>query len=538
MNLFSPLLRLFGLGAISNNDEGYQTGTASGTSTDAGISVSDERALQVSSVWACVQYIVNSVCSLPLGLYEKTADGRQELKGHYLNDLLHTSPNALMKPRDFRKAMTTQMVMWSNAYAEIFWNEAGTRPLAIVPLRPGRMMPVLSKGELTYHYQVDSGGSTGVRIYSPKSIMHLKGFGTDGIVGLERSDYARKTVGISVSADVYASKQFANDGNTGGGFLMFDTFLTPEQREQARKLYGNMNETAFNKGRLTILEGGVKYENPAFNPDTLQMIQTRNMQVSEIARFYGVPEVLIGGGGATSAWPASFEQQLLSFLTFTLQDYLDEWESGIRYSLLVGRDRERYFADHDVTGFIKMDSTTKAELQSKWVQNGLKTRNEIRKLNNDPPMDGGDELTIQVNLAPIGEMPDQDEPVEMADSTVMELKHRIDQLERKPEKHEPQPIVMKLDIQPAAAPTVNVNADIQMPRQGKPIVKIEPPQITVEKQDAPIVNVSAPDVTVVNQVETPEVNITNNVEVPEGDKKVTFNRDRDGNITDATLEDG
>lgn len=398
MNLFSRALALFGLGGISNPDEGQQVGTSGGSSTDAGISVSDERAMKVSAVWACVQYITNSVCSLPINFYEKTADGREELGRHYLNDLFHDSPNALMKPRDFRKAMTLQLCMWSNAYAEIFWS--GNRPIGIVPLRPARMTPVLSGNELTYHYQTENG----IRVYSKRSILHLKGFGTDGIVGLERQSYARQTMGVSVSADVYASKQFANGGNTGAGYLTFDTFLTDEQRTQARTLYDGFHETAYEKGKSRILEGGSKWNETGLNPDTMQMIETRGFQVGEIARFYGVPEVLIGGGGKSSSWPASFEQQLLSFLTFTLQDYLDEWEAAIKSSLIIGPDKQRIFADHDVTGFIKMDSVAKAQLQSSWVQNGLKTRNEVRKINNDPPVDGADDLTVQVNLTPVDEL--------------------------------------------------------------------------------------------------------------------------------------
>ena len=398
MNLFSPILRLFGMGNMSSGDTGAQLG-AGRTTTDAGINVTDERAMQVSAVWACVQYITNSVCSLPIGFYRKTADGgRKELTDHYLNALFHVSPNSLMKPRDFRKAMTMQLCLWSNAYAEVTW--MGERPVAIVPLKPGRMTPFIgADGVLVYHYQM----AQGVRVYSQKSIMHMKGFGPDGIVGLERSTYAKNTLGLSVSADVYAAKQFAHGGRSGGGYLMFDDFLTDPQREQARELYSGMSETAYNKGRLWILEGGVKYETDALNPDTMQMLETRKMQLGEIARFFGVPEVMIGAGGSgAGAWPASFEQQLLSFLTFTLQDYIDEWESSIKDSLII--DKRRIFADHDAGGFIKMDSKAKAELQSKWVQNGIKTRNEIRAANNDPAIDGGDDLTAQVNLAPLDKL--------------------------------------------------------------------------------------------------------------------------------------
>ena len=407
MTLFSQILRLFGIGGLSNSDTGQQVGTVGSTSTDAGISVNDERALKVSAVWACVQYITNSVCSLPIGFYEQTEEGRNELTNHALNDLFHSSPNQWMKPRDFRKAMTLQLVLWSNAYAEIVWN--GDRPVALLPLRPGRMTPFISKdGLLTYHYTIEAG----VKIYDKRSILHLKGFGSDGIVGFERVDFARQTLGLSVSADVYAAKQFANGGRSGGGYLMFDQFLNTDQREQARALYSDLSETAYNTGKLWLLEGGVKYESDTLNPDVMQMLGTRGMQLGEIARFFGVPEVLIGAGGNTSAWPASFEQQLLSFLTFTLQDYLDEWESAIKDSLLTKAEKRKVFADHDVTGFIKMDSTAKANIQATWVQNGLKTRNEIRKINNDPPKDGGDDLTVQVNLTPADQLASATAPKE------------------------------------------------------------------------------------------------------------------------------
>lgn len=398
LNLFSTLIGQFtNVGGLSGPDSGSQNTSPRKRSTDASINVSDERAMQLSAVWACTQLIVNSVCSLPLKFYRSGDDGSTEVsRNHPLRMLFDGRPNRIMKPRDFRKAITTQQCLWANAYAEITFRDNG-EPISIYPLRPGRMTPVLLNGELTYHYQTPSG----LVVYAAKSIMHLKGLGSDGVVGFERNNYAREAYGLAVSADVYAAKQFAHSGRSGGGYLMFDTFLNRVQREQATELYGNISSTAYEKGKPWLLEGGVKYMPDDVEPDKMQMIETRKMQVSEISRFFGVPEVLIGGGSAVSAWPASFEQQLLSFMTFTLQDYIDEWEHAVKYSLI----RERgIYADHDVTGFIKMDSAAKVALHSSWVQNGIKTRNEIRKINGDLAIDGADDLTAQSNLTPLDKL--------------------------------------------------------------------------------------------------------------------------------------
>ncbi len=543
MNLFNSILNTFFKGGLSNQDNGKQTGGSQTLSTDAGISVSDDRAMQVSAVWACVQYITNSVCSLPIDFYKKSANGRKLITDHALNDLFHVSPNALMKPRDFRKAMTMQLCLWSNAYAEIFWS--GDRPVAIVPLRPGRMTPFLNDGVLTYHYNMEQG----VRVYSKRSILHLKGFGSDGIVGLERTNYARPTLGLSVSADTYASKQFANGGRSGGGYLMFDEFLTEKQRTNARNLYEGMSETAFNKGKLWILEGGVKYETDTLNPDTMQMLETRRMQLGEIARFFGVPEVLIGVSGATSSWPASFEQQLLSFLTFTLQDYIDEWETAIYDSLLSPRDKRKIIVDHDTSGFIKMDSTARAQLQSTWVQNGLKTRNEIRKINNDPAVNGADDLTAQVNLTPIDKL-GETQPVKTVEpdknnlqneflyNEVNYLKSKLDKINEKQLDHKiPDPVqpIVNVDVhekqsitnitfpdqpEPISIPSVNnIQVDVIVPKQEPP--KIEN-NIDVKVPEQPV-----PDVIVNNQIPKPDKCIP---------KKVSFNRNSRGDIVNAEVD--
>ncbi|RMG71920.1 MAG: phage portal protein [Chloroflexi bacterium] len=400
MKIYSPLLRLFGLGGLSNPDKGFQYSSTIGTATQSGINVSDEQALRVSAVWSCVHLIAQSVANLPLNVYELTPTGRRQItERDPLVDLLKLSPNRFMKPRDFRLHMTTQLALWNNAYAVIEWS--GERPVSITPLRPNRMVPYINDdNDIEYHYST----SGGVVVYSKKSILHLKGVGSDGIVGFDRLSFARESLGLAVSAEVFAAKQFANGGNGGGGFLMFDQFLTDKQRKAAHEMYSGMNETAYNANQLWILEGGVKYEPSKLPPDTMQMVETRKMQIGEIARFFGVPEVLLGTSSGASSWPASFEQQVLSFLTFTLQSYLDEWESALLDSLVPAGRKNRIVFDHDTTGFIRTDSQAKAAYLSTLVQNGLVSRNEGRRLLNLPEVPGGDELTVQVNMTELDKL--------------------------------------------------------------------------------------------------------------------------------------
>lgn len=397
--IWNTLSRLFNLPGLSNPDKGYQLGAWEKTSTEAGRTVTDEAALKISAVWACVQLIANSVAGMKLEVTRADKDGNQQaLKSrHYLTDLLHIRPNRYMKPRDFRLAMTVQMALWNNAYAEIV--RQGDRVVALMPLRPGRMTPFMTNdGSLVYHYQVESG----VKVYAQESILHLKGITADGVVGLERNNYSREALGLAASADVFAARQFANGGRP-GGVLMLDKILTSPQREQLRGVYQGMSEGAINANKLWVLEGGMQYQALDFTADQMQMISTRMHQLGEVARYFGVPDVLIGAGtNGSSAWPASFEQQVLSFLTFTLQAYTEEWEAAIKYALLP--PNTDLCIDHDTSALQKMDSTSLSNFLSRNVQNGLMTRNEARKLLKLPRVENGDELTVQTNLSPLDDL--------------------------------------------------------------------------------------------------------------------------------------
>jgi len=400
MSWWSVFSGVFRGGALQNPDQGTQmSGPLSGRS-DADVTVTDERAMMVSTVFACVRLLVQTGATLPLGFYTRTAEGREELeKNHYLCQLLKYKPNNLMTAKEFRQALWTQRVLWGNGYAKIKW--IGKRPVSVMPLKPEFMTVERGNEGLVYNYSTQDG----IRTYQQKDIFHLKGFSSDGIMGLSALGYARQSLGLSVSADRSAAKSINGKASA---VLELDGFPNAEQKADLRKMYGAGNKTSeyLSDGGLMIVPGGMKYRGVSMNPDDLQLLESRQFQVPEICRFFGVPAVMIdGNAGATAAWPASYEQQVLSFLTFTLKPYLEEWEDKVPASLLTGDDRQTIFAEHNVEGLLRTDSAGRAAFLSQMVQNGLMTRNEGRKKENLPPMEGADELTVQVNMTSLEDLP-------------------------------------------------------------------------------------------------------------------------------------
>jgi len=391
--------RIFGGGggAITNPETGPQVSGPTTNMTESGLVLNDERAMALSAVWSCVRLISETVGSLPVGVYERTPDGREQTDKHFLYRLFKEAPNDLMDPLAFREAMTLQLVLWGNAYAKIERDGKGV-PISLMPLRADRMTPTKEAGTVTYHYQK----SAGEHIFAKENIFHIKGMSVDGIVGMSPLGYSRHIMGVTASADMYASKSFST-GGVPRGVLTVDRILTADQREALRRIYEGINVRE--SSGTWVLEGGTQWVPTQIPPDDMQMLQSRQFQLAEVARIFRVPSFMINDAEKSTTWGSGIEQQNIGFLQYTIRPYLTRWESTVSHSLLSRTDRRNYFIAHNVEGLLRADSAGRSAFYSQAAQNGWLTRNEIRSLENLPPHEGGDELTVQVNLTPVNDLP-------------------------------------------------------------------------------------------------------------------------------------
>jgi HK97 family phage portal protein len=372
-----------------------------GGDTWAGKPVTPNTAMQVATVWACVRLVSQTCGTLPIGVYRKTKDGgREQDDDHALAEVLRGAPNADQTPAEFIEGMVACLLLYGNAFAEKTVTAGQVRALTI--LHP-ELMTVrrLESGALQYVYT----DATGRRTYSEDEIWHLKGFGLGGDLGLSPIAYARQTIGTAVATDEAAARTFAN-GMRPGGFFNYEGKmpLTPEQREQARKVLIEPYQGAENAGRIGILEAaaGFKWQDVMIPPRDAEMLGMRNLHIEEICRWYGVPPILVGHAPAgQTMWGSGVEQIMLGWLTLGLRPYLTRIEQSIRRSLIAPAERKTIYAEFNVEGLLRGDSAGRAKFFSTMVQNGLMTRNEGRRKENLPEMEGGNALTVQSNLLPI-----------------------------------------------------------------------------------------------------------------------------------------
>lgn len=384
--------RLTGRPRLDQGDKAYpfdQHQTPSGTS------VNSETALRLSAVWACVRLRSQTMATLPLHL--RSAD-RSPALDHPLYRVLHTQPNADMTASEYWEAKYASLDLWGNAYSRI--DREGRRIVALTPMDPERVIVGRqSSGRLEYEYKRNGRTET----FDESEVFHLKGFTLDGMIGLSTLQYIAEMAGNLMDANRAASHEFANNLKMGGFLKTGMATLTGEQRERLRAQLA-MFGLPENAGKWMVLEAGVEpatAQSIRMKPEDAQLLESRYFGIEEICRGFGVPPQLIGHTNKASSWASSLENTNMGFLTYTLRPALVRTEQAIAKSLLTPEERHIYRPKYSVEGLLRADSAGRSALHSTYVQNGIMTRNEVRALEDLPPIPGGDELTVQVNMTPI-----------------------------------------------------------------------------------------------------------------------------------------
>lgn len=360
--------------------------------------------LGISTVYACVRVLAESVASLPLILYRRLPNGGKERAlDHPLYPVFHDQANPDMTSFIWREVLMTHLTTWGDGFNDLTYDDFGR--LQLWPIRPDRMKVDYDRnGNKRFTYVSPAGQE---KVLDPAKVFHVKGLSANGLHGMSPIALHRKSLRLAESALTYGTN-FLENGARPATVLTHPGNLTDPA---IRRLAGQMDEMrgSRNSGKTIILEEGLTVTEVGVPPEDAQYIETRKFQRNVIAsEIFRIPPHKIGD--LEHATFTNIEHQSIEFVTDSLRSWLVRIEQEIKAQLLW--NEPDLFAEHLVDGLLRGDAKARSEALAVQRQNGAINGDEWREIENRNPIEDGSGKTfwMPVNYQPAavpGEEPPQ-----------------------------------------------------------------------------------------------------------------------------------
>lgn len=356
--------------------------------------ISEYKSMLLSTVYRCVDLISNSVASLPFEPYEVSCDGyRKKLHDHSIYHVLNYEPNERMTRFIFMKALVTSMILRGNGYAYIERDKLGN-VIKLDYLDSDRVSPIIDYTQNTIKYYVVSGYK--VPRVEPINMIHLINFTYDGITGVSTLKSARGCLSAAYNAEQTAAGFFTGGCNV-GGILKVQGMLNEIQKQQLKSSWQQAfsPETGQPNG-VAVLEGNMDFSPITVNPADAQLLESRQYNVIDICRFFGVNPTKVFD--LTKASYSTVEAENLQFLNDTLQPIIEKIEQEFQRKLFKPSEKAHTVVRFDTSSMLRTDKNSQASYYSTLFNMGAMSINEIRKALDLEPIEGGDTHYVQVNM--------------------------------------------------------------------------------------------------------------------------------------------
>src|SRR5262245_33248171 len=289
--------------------------------TTSGNQINAATSMKVTTVFACVRLLSETLAQLPLNVMREQSDGTNDVANDTpIGIVLRNRPNEWQTSFEWRQMMMGHVCLRGNAYSAIVAGPLGA-VTQLIPLHPDRMMiNRLENGRLIYKYTSQEGAT---ETYLQDQIFHLRGLSSDGVVGVSPIALCRNAVGLAQAQETHGASLFKNSARP-AAVIKHPGRLTEPAAAKLRERWERIHQGSENAGKTAVLEEGMTVETIGMTSTDAQFIESRNFQGSEIARIFGVPLHMLAD--LSRATMNNIEHLSIEFVKFTMGPWLRLWE--------------------------------------------------------------------------------------------------------------------------------------------------------------------------------------------------------------------
>jgi HK97 family phage portal protein len=348
------------------------------TETQSGATINGNTAYEIVAFFAAVSLISDTISTLPVDAF-KRIDG--ERSPYRPKPLWIEQPDVDTTRQAHYGAVVSSLLVYGNSYTRVFRDKRGD-VVNLVALDPTKMEIRRSAiGRKIFVYADEP------KPLTSDEVIHIIDLAVPGsLTGLSRVDKLKDALGVATALQSYAARFFSNGAST-NGIIEYPGELTAEEARDLRDGFDSRHRGLRKAHKTGVLSGGAKYVNTSVSNDQAQFLDSRRFAVEEVARAFNIPLHMLGIPDTASY--ASVEQNNLQFISHTLRPILEKLEWA--YSRILPNGA---FIKFNFSALLRGDLQSRYQAYSIATQAGFKSINEIKKLEDEPLVEGGDAFRV------------------------------------------------------------------------------------------------------------------------------------------------
>ncbi len=364
-----------------------------GGTSSSGVRVNEDNALTVPAIWDAVNFLSSTIAKLPIHVYSR-ADGSKARPE--IERMLNFAPSDYESSFEWRKYSFDQVFTHGRSYSIIERN-GGNQVINIIPVDPREMkvreIPDFSTARKVVQYIHEKSG----KAYPSSDVIDIAFMRhRDFVSHYGPINTNRDIVGLAIAATKYGSKAFQSGGIPPA--VLQGPFQSGAAASRASDDVARTTAKLARDGRpIMALPLGHELKSVGFNPEQMQLVEIKRFLVEEIARIYSLPPTFLQD--LTHGTFSNTEQQDLHFVKHTLSRWVRQFEQELTFKLF-GRQAD-VEVKIELDGLLRGDVKTRMEAHATAIQNAIRTPNEVRALEDEGPLEGGDSLMVQGATVPI-----------------------------------------------------------------------------------------------------------------------------------------
>jgi HK97 family phage portal protein len=359
-----------------------------------GSSVTSQKAMQNWAVFGCVSLLSGTMGCFPLILKKKLKGGGSEnATSHPLYYLMKLQPNKGWNSTQFRTYGQESQLLQGNAISWLEKSRLGIK--AIWPLDATQVSVKKGKNNERVYEVPKKGG--GKKLLGQKDVLHIPGYGWDGVAGKSFvSYYAATTIGRGLAQSSFATKYFKN------GIFTSGTLEHPETLGDNKQNFLNAIKAKWsgsnNTGVPLVLENGMKWNPMKLSLVDQQFIEQEKLNAEHICGMLHVPLHKLSIPGQQNSYNNT-EVMNKSFLDTTMFPWVTLAEQSYDTQLLTREEiEEGYHFKFNFDHFLRPDAKARAEIAEIRTRMGIPVNRYLEK-EDEEPLPWGDDGYMQLNMA-------------------------------------------------------------------------------------------------------------------------------------------